>query len=82
MSVDHQRLNLTDRKRHLRLLPQHLGDVYCGKRSVVCKIQSLFITSLIVEQTGELVAVAETELNPEPCPVNVLDILAADRGVG
>ncbi len=82
MSVDHQRLNLTNRKRHLRLLPEHLGDVDSGKRSIVCKIQSLFIASLAVEQSCELVTVTETELNPEPCPVNVIDIFATDRGIG
>ena len=82
MSVDHQRLNLTNRKGHIRLLPEHLGDVDSGKRSVVSKIQSFFITSLTVEQSGELMAVAETELNLKPCPVNVIDIFAADRGIG
>ena len=82
MSVDHQRLNLTNRKGHIRLLPEHLGDVDSGKRSVVSKIQGFFITSLTVEQSGELMAVAETELNLKPCPVNVIDIFAADRGIG
>ncbi len=60
MSVDHQRLNLTNRKGHIRLLPEHLGDVDSGKRSVVSKIQSFFITSLTVEQSGEL-------SSPEKC---------------
>ncbi len=82
MSVDHQRLNLTNRKGHLRLLPEHLGDVDGGKRSVVSKIQSLFIASLAVEQSCELVTVAEAELDLEPCPVNVIDIFATDRGIG
>lgn len=41
MSVDHQRLNLTNRNRHLGLLPEHLGDVDGGNRSVVGKIQGL-----------------------------------------
>lgn len=38
MSVGHQRLNLTDRKDHLRLLPQHLGDIDGSKRYIVGKI--------------------------------------------
>ncbi len=82
MSVGHQRLNLTNRKGHLRLLPEHLGDVDSGKRSVVSKIQGLFIASLTVEQSGELMTISETELNLKPCPVNVIDIFAADRDIG
>ena len=82
MSVDHQRLNLTNRERYLRLLPEHLSDVDGGKRSVVGKIQSLFIASLTVEQSCELVTITETELDLEPCPVNVIYIFAADRGIG
>lgn len=81
MSVDHQRLNLTNRKGHLRLLAEHLSDVDGGKRSVVGKIQSLFIASLTVEQSRELVTVTETELDLKPCPVYVIDIFATDRGV-
>ncbi len=81
MSVDHQRLNLTNRKGHLRLLPEHLSDVDGGKRSVVGKIQSLFIASLTVEQSRELVTVTETELDLKPCTVYVIDIFATDRGV-
>ncbi len=73
MSVGHQRLNLTNRKRHLRLLPQYLSDIDGGKRSVVGKIQGLFIASLTVEQSGELMTISETELNLKPCPVNVID---------
>ena len=82
MSVDHQRLNLTNRERYLRLLPEHLCDVYGGKRSVIGKIQSFFIVCLTVEQSCELVTITETELDLEPCPVNVIYIFAADRGIG
>ena len=82
MRVDHQRLNLTNRKRHLRLLPQYLSDIDSGKRSVVGKIQGLFIASLTVEQSCELMTISETEFNLEPCQVNVIDIFAADRGIG
>ena len=82
MSVDHQRLNLTNRKRHLRLLPQYLSDIDGGKRSVVGKIQDLFIASLTVGQSSELMTISETEFNLESCPVNVLDIFATDRGIG
>ncbi len=63
MSVDHQRLNLTNRKRHLRLLPERLSNVDGGKRGIVGKIRSFFIAGLTVEQSGEPVTVAETELN-------------------
>lgn len=82
MSVDHQRLNLTNRERYLRLLPEHLCDVDGGKRSVMGKIQSFFIACLTVEQSCELVTITETELDLEPCPVNVIYIFAADRGIG
>ncbi len=82
MSVDHQRLNLTNRKGIFVCFLSTLVNVDSGKRSVVSKIQSFFITSLTVEQSGELMAVAETELNLKPCPVNVIDIFAADRGIG
>ena len=61
MSVDHQRLNLTNRKGHLRLLPEHLSDVDGGKRSVVGKIQSLFLTSSLrhpKRQSGQKAASA------------------------
>ena len=49
MSFDYQRLNLTNRKRHLRLLPEYPGDVDGGKRGIVGKIQSLFIVRLATE---------------------------------
>ena len=62
MSVDHQRLNLTDRKGHPSLLSEHFSDVDGSQRCIICKIESLFIASLTVEQSGELMAVAETEL--------------------
>ena len=70
MGVDHQRLNLTNRKRRLRLLPQHLSDVDGSKRGVIGKVQSLFIARMTVEQSGEVVTIPETELNLESCPVN------------
>lgn len=38
MSVDHQRLNLTDRKGYLGLLAQHLSDVDSSQRCIVSKI--------------------------------------------
>ena len=66
MSIDHQRLNLTNRKGHLRLLPEHLSDVDGGKRSVVGKIQSLFIAGLTVEQSRELVTVTEKIMESFP----------------
>ncbi len=82
MNVDHHRLNLTNIKKHLRLLPHYLTDIDGGKRSVVCKIQGLFIASLTVEQSGELMTISETEFNLESCPVNVIYIFAAHRGIG
>lgn len=45
------------------------------------QIKSLFIAGLTVEQSGELMAVAETELYLEPRPVDVIYILSTDRGV-
>lgn len=38
MCMIHQRLNMTIRKRHPRLLPESLSDIDGGKRSVVGKI--------------------------------------------
>jgi hypothetical protein len=34
---------------------------------------------MTVEQSGELMTISETEFNLEPCPVNVIDIFAADK---
>lgn len=40
MSVDYQRLNLTNRKRYLCLFPENVRDVDSSKRSIVGKIKS------------------------------------------
>lgn len=77
MSVGHQRLNLTDRKGYLCLL----SHVDSCERCVAGKIKSLLVACLTVEQPGELMAVAKTELNLEACAVYVIDILSADGGV-
>ena len=77
MSVDHQRLNLTNRERYLRLLPEHLCDVDGGKRSVIGKIQSLFIACLTVEQSCELVTITETELDLKP---DTVSLSVSERG--
>ncbi|MDE6533343.1 MAG: hypothetical protein K2M27_07410 [Muribaculaceae bacterium] len=58
------------------------GDVEGGKRGIVGKIESLFIACLTVRESGELMSVTKTELNLEPCLVDVIDILATDSGVG
>ncbi len=81
MSVDHQRLNLTDRKGDPSLLSEYLSDVDGSQRCIICKIECLFIAGLTVEQSGELMAVAETELYLLPRPIDVVDILSTDRGV-
>ena len=81
MSVDHQRLNLTDRKGYPGLLSEHLSYVDGSQRCIIGKIKSLFIAGLAVGQSGELMTVAETELYLEPRPIDVIDIFATDRGV-
>ena len=82
MSVDHQRLNLTNRKGIFVCFLSTLVDVDSGKRSVVSKSKAFHHEPDNREQSGELMAVAETELNLKPCPVNVMNIFAADRGIG
>ena len=82
MGVDHQRLNLTDRKGYPGLLSQHLCDVDSRERCVIGKIKSLFVASLTVEQAGELMAVAESELNLKSRAVDIIYILSADGSVG
>lgn len=79
MSVDHQRLNLTDRKGYPSLFSQHLCNVDSGQRGIIGKIESLLIASLTIEQTCELMAVAKTELNLEARAVYVIDILSCKR---
>lgn len=39
MSVDHQRLNLTDRKGYPSLFSQHLCNVDSGQRGIIGKIE-------------------------------------------
>ena len=60
-SIIKQPLNLTDRKGHPSLLSEHFSDVDGSQRCIICKIKCLFIAGLTVEQSGELMAVAETE---------------------
>lgn len=81
MSVDHQRLNLTDRKGYPGLLSEHLSDIYSRQGCIISKIKSLFIACLTVEQSRELMTVAETELYLEPGPIDIIYILSTDRGV-
>lgn len=59
-----------------------LGNVYSGQRGVVSKIESLFIESLTIDHSGELVAVAEAKLNLKPSAVDVIDVFTADGSVG
>lgn len=78
MGVDHQGLNLTDRKRCAGLLPHDFDDVY-RRQGIVCKINGLFRAGLTVEHTGKLVTVPEAEFNLKTGVVYVVDIFIRHR---
>ena len=72
-------------KSSLTSLAFKVGNVYSGQRGVVSKIESFFIESLTIDQSGELVAVAEAKLNLKPSAVDVIDVIdvfTADGSVG
>ena len=80
--IDHQRLNLTDGKIDLMNLAHALDHIHCRKRGVECEIEPSPVPGLAVAQPGELMPVAEAELDLEPRVVDVEHVDAGHVGVG
>lgn len=80
--IDHQRLNLTDGKIDLMNLAHGLDHIHCRKRGVECEIEPSLVPGLAVAQPGELMPVAEVELDLEPRVVDVEHVDAGHVGVG
>ena len=82
MCVDHQRLNLSDGKVESELLAHRLDDVHGCEGCVESEVEPVLVSCLAVPESGELVAVAETELDLEPRVVDVKHVDAPHGGVG
>lgn len=70
MEIDHQRFKLTDGEFGFRFLSLYLAYIDSCKGRIVCKVKSYLTSGLANEQSGELVSIAESELDQKSCSVN------------
>ena len=80
--VGHQQFELGHGIFHSPFLHHDLCHVERGERGVEGTVEFVGIPSLRVCQPAILLGITEAELDLEPCPVEVQDFLARERGVG